>query len=250
MQAEMDKFKVSIQILQDYYNAIEEKLIPEAAPSPTVELGFDEGDAPAIEQLPEGQDASNADLYTYPRLDRLLLQALKQQVITEVTEKSQAVDPKKAPPKGKAAPVVAAKEEKPTEESIYAKELKEAIKVEKGIYRYRLIQIRNWSLKNLRDTRREFITMYKKLEDWIYVAQKAEMDAIDQMTGLIKQHIESEKKIKSELRIKFMDFTVDRPVLNFITPPPPLLAAMEDRRDDRFDMDQLNFLREEFETME
>lgn len=92
--------------------------------------------------------------------------------------------------------------------------------------------------------------MYKKLEDWIFVAQKAEMDAIDQVSNLIKQHIESEKKIKSELRIRFMDFTVDHQVLNYITPPPPLLAAIEDRRDDRFNIDQLNLLREEFETME
>lgn len=32
MQAELDKFKITITILQDYYHAIEEKLIPEAAP--------------------------------------------------------------------------------------------------------------------------------------------------------------------------------------------------------------------------
>lgn len=86
MQAELDKFKVSVQILQDYYHAIEEKLIPEAAPSTTVELGFDEGEAPAVESLPEGADATNADLYTYPRLDKLLLLALKQQVISENTQ--------------------------------------------------------------------------------------------------------------------------------------------------------------------
>lgn len=30
MQAELDKFKINIQIIQDYYHAIEEKLIPEA----------------------------------------------------------------------------------------------------------------------------------------------------------------------------------------------------------------------------
>jgi hypothetical protein len=117
------------------------------------------------------------------------------------------------------------------------KELKEAIKVEKGIYRYRLIQIRNWSLKNLRETRKDFIAMYKKMEDWIFVAQRAEMEAIEQMCMLIKDHIESEKKIKSELRMKFMDFTVDKGTLNFITPPPPLLEALEEFCEDRFSID-------------
>ena len=78
MQAELDKFKISVQILQDYYHAIEEKLIPEAAQTVTVELGFDDGDAPLVESLPEGADQTNGDLYTYPRLDKLLLLALKQ----------------------------------------------------------------------------------------------------------------------------------------------------------------------------
>jgi hypothetical protein len=46
--------------------------------------------------------------------------------------------------------------------------------------------------------------------------------------------------------MKFMDFTVDRATLNFITPPPPLLEALEDFREDRFSLDQLKFLKNEF----
>lgn len=34
---------------------------------------------------------------------------------------------------------------KVVEESIYVKEMKEAIKVEKSILRFRLVQIRNWT---------------------------------------------------------------------------------------------------------
>ena len=94
MQAELDKFKVTVQILQDYYHAIEEKLIPEAVPMSTVDLGFDDGDAVPIESLPEGADATNPDLYTYPRLDKLLVLALKQQIITDSSQANQATDPK------------------------------------------------------------------------------------------------------------------------------------------------------------
>jgi hypothetical protein len=73
MQAEVDKFKVSIQIIHDYYHAIEEKLIPEAPPAQTVELGFPEGEeAPPVEVLPDGADKEKIDNYSYPRLDRLL----------------------------------------------------------------------------------------------------------------------------------------------------------------------------------
>lgn len=39
------------------------------------------------------------------------------------------------------------------EESIYVKEMKKAIKVEKALLRFRLIQIRNWSLKRLKEMR-------------------------------------------------------------------------------------------------
>jgi len=35
------------------------------------------------------------------------------------------------------------------------------------------------------------------------------MDAIEEMTMVIKDSIEEETKIQSELRINFMDFTVD-----------------------------------------
>jgi len=37
--------------------------------------------------------------------------------------------------------------------------------------------------------------MYKKLEDWISVAQKTEMDTIEEMCAVIKKAIESETKI-------------------------------------------------------
>jgi hypothetical protein len=61
------------------------------------------------------------------------------------------------------------------------KEMKQAIKVEKSILRFRLTQIRNWALKKLRDIRSKANKVYTKLEDWIYVANKAENDAVEEM---------------------------------------------------------------------
>ena len=48
--------------------------------------------------------------------------------------------------------------------------------------------------------------MYKKLDDWIYVAQKTEMDAVEEMSVVIKKAIEEEFKIQHELRIKIYGF--------------------------------------------
>lgn len=95
------------------------------------------------------------------------------------------------------------------EDSIFVREMKEALRVEKSILRFRLVQIRNWTYQRLHQLRFSAIRLYKKLEDWIQVAQKTEMDAIDEMCVIIKRAIEDESKIQNELRIKFMDFTVD-----------------------------------------
>jgi hypothetical protein len=84
---------------------------------------------------------------------------------------------------------------KDIEESLYVKEMKEAIKVEKSILRFRLVQIRNWTYMRLKERRQQAISMYKKLEDWISVAQKTEMDTIDEMSTVIKKAIENETKI-------------------------------------------------------
>ena len=87
MQSEVDKFKTQIQIIHDYYHAIEEKLIPEAPPSSSVEIAFPDGEEPpAVENLPAEADPTKLENYTFPRLDRLLAMAIKQQVVPDVTQ--------------------------------------------------------------------------------------------------------------------------------------------------------------------
>ena len=85
MQAEVDKFKHSIQIIHDYYHAFEDKLIPEAPMNHTVEIVAEGEELPAVEVLPDGADPFNIDLYNYPRLDKIYEKALKLQVVPDVT---------------------------------------------------------------------------------------------------------------------------------------------------------------------
>ena len=77
------------------------------------------------------------------------------------------------------------------------------------------------------------------------MAQKAEMDAIEEMCIVIKDSIEEETKIQSELRINFMDFTVDQGVLNYITPPPPKHPPLEEKVSNRFTIPQIKQVIEE-----
>jgi len=126
-------------------------LIPESAPAQLVELAFPEGEDPSFESIDETKDATQLANYSYPRLDKLLTMALKQQVVPDVTQLQAAADPKKggakkeAPKKGAAAK---ANDDAETvvEESDYVKEMRKSIKTEKSILRFRLVQIRNWAL--------------------------------------------------------------------------------------------------------
>ena len=46
--------------------------------------------------------------------------------------------------------------------------MKEAIKTEKSILRFRLTQIRNWALKRLRHQRQQALNVYGKIDDLIW----------------------------------------------------------------------------------
>lgn len=72
MQAELDKFKSSTQILHDYYFAIEEKPTHEITQPLTCELASEGDDMPAVETIAEGNDTQVLTNYSYPRLDRIL----------------------------------------------------------------------------------------------------------------------------------------------------------------------------------
>lgn len=126
---------------------------------------------PPIEQKTEGADENFVESWTFPRLDKLLLMALKQQVVPDVTQLTAVIDPKKGAKKDvKKGATKVEEDSQAIEESIYVKEMRESIKIEKAILRFRLVQIRNWALNNLRQNKKAAIDLYKKLDDWIFVA--------------------------------------------------------------------------------
>lgn len=79
MQLEADKFRAAVNLTQDYYNAIEDKLISDPPEKPVAHIfnsPVEEGQPPAAEELPaiqvrtevpEGQPKPDE---TYPRLDK------------------------------------------------------------------------------------------------------------------------------------------------------------------------------------
>lgn len=49
------------------------------------ELVGENEDLPPVESIPDGSDPLNANLYNYPRLDKLFEKALKMQFVPDVT---------------------------------------------------------------------------------------------------------------------------------------------------------------------
>lgn len=226
-------------------------MVPETSEISVDILAHGEGEVlPDVEKMAEGGELQDINTYSYPRLDDYYRKALKAQHVPDVLEAQAGQDPKKAPAKGGKAPAkgkgpAKEDEDKPKQDSIYVTEMKEAIKTEKSILRYRLTQIRNWALQRLKHQRELALKVYKKLDDWIAVANKAENDAIDEVCTVIKEAIESEHKIQVELNIKFMDFIIESKIFNYIDPPPEKLPPMESKNDAKFNIPQLrSFVKE------
>lgn len=249
MQAEVDKFRSCAQLIQDYYYAIEDRLVPDAPEKLNYELvtinddGSTEEQAPVYESTPENHEVPE----TYPRLDKLYGKALKAQILPEV---------ECTPPGGAAAagdknkakkdPKKVAVEEETEEKPFYDEEMKQAISIEKGVFRYRLTMIRNWALNLMKSIRSKSKNVYTKLATWIEVAFKAETDAILEKEKVIKRAIEEEKKLQHELRISGLDFYLDEGCLNFQDPPPEVFHAREEPAAQRFSIKQLESLINEF----
>lgn len=250
MQAEIDKFRNSANLLQDYYYAVENRLIPDPPEKLNYELvarnddGTTEELPPVFEREGEGENAKE----NYPRLNKLFEKALKAQILPEVESTppgGAAGGDKKAANKGKDVKKGAVEEET-TEKYFYDQELKEAIATEKAVLRFRLTMIRNWALKRMKELRAKSHVCFEKLKTWIQVAFKAETDAILEKEKVIKRSIEQELKLQHELRIKGMDFYLDEKFLNFEDPPVEILPAREELQDNRFTIRQLESLVNEF----
>ena len=54
MQSEVDRFKGSVQVIQDYFHLFEDKLIPETLPTVSCDIVNEGEELPPVEVLPDG----------------------------------------------------------------------------------------------------------------------------------------------------------------------------------------------------
>lgn len=76
------------------------------------------------------------------------------------------------------------------------------------------------------------------------------MDAVEKMCMVVKTAIEDQTKIQDQLLVKFMDFTINEKILNFIDPPPEKHLPLEEAWTDRFNITQLDVIVKEFKVIQ
>jgi len=198
---------------------------------------------------------------SYPRVEKLYKNSLKIQFQYEEAlreaekaklekEKEEnkknaaAVKGKKAPDKNKEN----AEETQKDEVYPHSDELKQAMSNEKAKFKYKLTLLKYWGIQCLKNFRKLSLTVYNKLEDWIILAIKAENEALNELTVMLKENIESESKIKYELALDTFDVIVNMDVQNYIELPPKPLPAKEVIDHNKFNIVQLKILMEELQT--
>ena len=92
----------------------------------------------------------------------------------------------------------------------------------------------------LKNFRTNASNIYNKLEDWIMLSIKSENQALNKITEIFKNQVESEEKIKYQLELETFDAIINKNIQNFIELPPKLLPAKEIIDHNRFNIDQLN----------
>jgi len=127
----------------------------------------------------------------------------------------------------------------------FEKDLIETLKNEKAKYRFRLTVLKNWGIQNLKCLRQLSSELYSKFDDWIILSTKAENEAIFQLSNILRDSIETERKIKYQLELDTFDVVINKDLLNFYEHQAKPQAAKEIIDFKRFNITQLKIFLEE-----
>jgi len=244
-QAELDRYFGCLQIINDYYNALNGKDLPEVPENFIFDI------LPKIvDALPPIEDGEGPE--PYPRIELYYKNAIKilnGEEIEDLTlakdnKKGKAAPPKKEDPKKAAA---GKKGQEPVQEEVkeltpLEKELKATIQTEKAIMRYRLYVIKSLAINRIKEMREKAKGLYNKLDDWLTYSIKAENDAVFELTNIMGEAIENQVKVQTELQLYYVDVINSRRQLNFYTPPIIPLPPRELKQPNRFTISQLQGL--------
>ncbi|XP_056603378.1 sperm flagellar protein 2 [Triplophysa dalaica] len=118
-----------------------------------------------------------------------------------------------------------------------------ALKHEERVVKLRLDVLKSHAVRMLCSLQQNTQELYTKMQEWMETRFLSEMSSVEQLTELVRRHIENGRQIRHELVLHAADFCVDGDTRVLAsappTPPPPLL---EELRDSTLTVQQLNII--------
>uniref|UniRef100_A0A8C1KJR9 Sperm flagellar 2 n=1 Tax=Cyprinus carpio TaxID=7962 RepID=A0A8C1KJR9_CYPCA len=107
----------------------------------------------------------------------------------------------------------------------------------------RLELIKAHALRTVSSLQQKAEQAYRNMEEWLGTRFLSEMNSIDQLTELVRQHIENGVQIHHELVLQSADFCVDGDTLVVASPSPaPRRSPLEQSRNSTLTVQQLHIL--------
>lgn len=220
---EVEKFLVSLNIIRDYYNALDSKNIA------LFELGLGVNLTNLIKSNEILTDLSNLPLegenkLKFPRIDKIYKNCVK--LIFKYEEKIAALEKSLKISSNNHAPIVDSNIHKKFSKSmtykrnlhtdstflderrdifLYEEEMKNTLKNEKMKFKYRVTLLKHWGSEKLSNMRRIANLVYDKLDEWIISTIKAENEAMNTLVERLNSMIEREMKVKVDLEMDGFD---------------------------------------------
>nr|XP_009299456.1 sperm flagellar protein 2 isoform X1 [Danio rerio] len=181
--------------------------------------------------------------------DQKQMEAQKAQTLTSATDVRKAGKQKGAPPPPppEPSPQPAARNpeelRKRAEKKRFKQELSAALKPEENAVKQRLELVKAHGLRTVISLQHKAEQVYRNMEEWMKARYLAEMKSIDQLTDLVRQHIETGVQIRHELVLQSTDFCVDGDTRVLLSPElTPRRSLLEQPKNSTLTVQQLHVL--------
>jgi len=123
-------------------------------------------------------------------------------------------------------------------------DFQQALLAERSTYMHRLFVIKDWAERRLLSLSTTASASFDQYRDWILLRRQKELDAVDGLVEVIKEHIESEDFIRARLTLEGAHLHRHTNVLLRAPTPPAVPPTLEAAAPFRWTIDQLDNLLE------